>query len=488
MGAADRATIEAGTPGLVLMERAGAACTRAGIALAGGVGGRAFTVLAGPGNNGGDGFVVARRLYDAGASVEVLLVGDARRIGGDALVNLERLRTRPVPVRQWSGAVGDADVVVDALFGTGFRGALDGDAAAAAQEVGASSARVMAVDIPSGVDGLTGAVEGTVLTADVTVAIQSLKLGHVLDPGARSCGTVEVCDIGIGTADRAAEMADLGTAVAAVPLRSPDANKWSAGAVMVLGGSAAMAGAPGIVADAALRAGAGLVVAGVPATVAPVVASYRREVMTVALPQDDGRLTAAAMAEADSSFALGRFGAVAIGPGLARGSTVTEFVGSALQVVPCPVVLDADGLNAVSAAVLRERADGLVVTPHEGEFARLGGDLGAAAHRVDAVARAAEDWGCTVLLKGPATVVASPGRVPTVCRYGGAELATAGSGDALTGVLAAYPARGADLHEAAVAAACVHARAGALAAADGRNVVAGDIAGFFGAVEAGART
>lgn len=487
MAAADRATISAGTSGLDLMERAGSACTRAAVRLAGGVGGRRFVVVAGPGNNGGDGWVVARQLHDAGAAVRCILVGDADSVSDDARTNLDRLRTRPVPVDAWGGRFGAADVVVDAVFGTGMRGGLGGDSAAAAAAVNASGARVLAVDIPSGVDGTTGAVGGAAFAADHTVAIEAIKFGHVLDPGARLCGTVEVAHIGIALGEEAAALADPASAIASVPVRAVDAHKWAAGAVLVLGGSAGMAGAPALVSAAAFGAGAGLVVAGVPACVQPTVAALARELMTAPLPEADGALAVSAMDVVASRFALGRFGAVAVGPGLGRGPGTAAFVAAALATIPGPLVLDADGLNNAKPALLRARQAPTVLTPHEGEFTRLGGDLDAGSHRVAAVVEAATDWGCTVLLKGPATVVATPGRTPVVCRSGGPELATAGSGDVLTGIVAAYIARGADPHDAAVAAACVHGRAGALAGSEDRHPVAGDIADRIGAAEAEAR-
>lgn len=487
MAAADRATIEAGTPGIELMERAGAACTRAAVRLAGGVGGCRFLVVAGPGNNGGDGWVVARHLYDAGAAVRCILVGDVDAIRGDARVNLERLSQRPVPVDPWRGVLPPADVVVDAVFGTGMRGGLTGGAAEVAAAVNRSAATVLAVDIPSGVDGTTAAVDGEVFVADHTVAIESLKFGHVLEPGARCCGTVEVAGVGIALGATAATFADPETAIAAVPLRDPGANKWSVGAVLVLGGSAGMAGAVSLVSAAAFGAGAGLVVAGVPECVQPTVAASAREHMVVGLPAAGGVVAASALAEMERRFAPARFGAVALGPGLGRGGGTRQFVAGALERVPGPLVLDADGLNNAKPAELRARDSQTVLTPHDGEFARLGGEIGAGSHRVADVVDAASDWGATVLLKGPTTVVATPGRHPVLCRSGGPELATAGSGDVLTGVVAAYMARGAHPHDAAVAAACIHGRAGALAAGAGNAIVSGDVAAQVGAAEAEVR-
>lgn len=493
MADADAATIAAGTPGAVLMERAGAACTTAVLRRAGGIVGRRFVVVAGGGNNGGDGWVVARRLRRAGASVRTVFAGDVARLDavrGDAAGALAAWRAAGGHAECWDGTLPGADVVIDAVFGTGFRGAAEGTAASvidAVRAARAAGATVVSLDIPSGVDGATGAVDGPAVTADVTVAIQARKCAHVLEPGACHAGAVEVVDIGIDTTvvgPPAAVLADPRAAVAAVPPRAPDAHKWSAGAVCVLGGSVGMSGAPRLAAHAAARAGAGLVVAAVPAAVRTEVASGFAELMTVGCDTMDAA-TVAHLPRRD------RFSAFAVGPGLgaaAPGTDPAALVAALVDAVDVPVVLDADALNALGvegAASLLGRRAPVVCTPHDGEFARLTGAAADApgASRIDTTRDAARRWGVTVVRKGPATVVASPDGEVTVCRSGGAELATAGSGDTLTGVIAAFAARGAAPCAAAVAAVCVHGRAGALAAADGRWVLASDLHDHLGTAE-----
>lgn len=483
MAQCDRLAIAGGTPGDVLMERAGAACFRETLRLAGCVHGVRFLVLAGPGNNGGDGFVVARRLRQVGADVRCVFAAQAdkiEKVAGDAGTNMGRLRDCGVAIEPFRGALPAADCVVDAIFGTGFAGPAQTVAAVAISAI-PRAARVLAVDIPSGVNGHSGMVDGPAVRADVTVAIQALKVGHVIEPGAGQAGHLVIADIGITVDDPDAWLADPHVAVRVLPSRGRLAHKWSCGSVLVLGGSVGMGGAPTLTAHAAERAGAGLVVAGVPAPVQLQVATALPEVMVTPLPADpQGRIGSAAF---DALDQLERFGAVAIGPGLGRSEIVSRFVRDALAAVSVPVVLDADGLNAIRGDDLEARVGPTVITPHDGELRRLGCDPDGPHGRLHAAALAAEAWGVTVLLKGPSTIVATAGGAPTVCRGGGPQLATAGSGDTLCGLIAAYLARGASTHDAAVAAASVHARAAWLAAGDGRWVIASDLHAHLGAAE-----
>lgn len=469
------------------MERAGSSCHREAVALAGGVYGRRFCVIAGPGNNGGDGFVVARLLRRAGALVRCVLAADSSargRISGDAALNLVRMEAVGVPLEDFTGHLPTCDVVIDAVFGTGFAGAAHGVAGEVMSAIPAGAV-VLSVDIPSGVDGSTGMVTGPAVRADVTVAIQALKVGHVLEPGAGRSGRLVVADIGIEVDEVDASLSDPHEAVGGLPERDRLAHKWSAGSVLVLGGSPGMGGAPTLSSLAAARSGAGLVSACVPQPVQSQVAGAVPEVMVVPLPCDEvGRLTEASFEHVPRPQ---RFDSLAVGPGLGRSEGVSRFVRKAMRELSQPMVLDADGLNAVCGEDLRARAGPTVITPHGGEFARLCGDLAEQDSRIAAAALAAAQWDVTVLLKGPSTIVASPGRRPVVCRGGGAELATAGTGDTLTGIVAAFLARGAGPHEAAVAAVAVHAEAGRLAAADGRWVSAIDLHEFLGTAERGLR-
>jgi len=473
MAAADRAAIAAGTPGRELMERAGGACTRVAVRQAGGIGGARFLVLAGPGNNGGDGFVVARRLREQRGAVRCLFVGDPHEIRGDAALHADLMRRSGVPLSVVDGqsALPPADVVVDALFGTGFRGALTGAAAALVDRLSLlpESVRVVSVDMPSGVNGRTGEVLGPVVRANCTVAVQALKPGLLLGEGAERAGEIHCVDIGIPLPERPdAWCADLSTAVSAVPLRGVSAHKWQA-AVLVIGGSTGMTGAPQLAARAAFRAGAGLVTLATARVVSEIVQMGTPEVMTVALPDDGSGIGPGADQFLRERIPFARYGALALGMGLGRAGHLRAFVQSVLAASPNPVVLDADGLNALRPDDLVAARAPLVLTPHVGELARLGCEIGDAADRLEKVQAAAQAWGSVLLAKGPVTIVAAPGAVPVFCTSGTSDLGTAGSGDVLSGVIAAYIARGASLQDAAVAGACVHGRAGWRAATRGES-------------------
>ncbi len=480
MGESDRRTIAAGTPSLELMERAGWLCHSEAVRLAGGIGRARFVVLVGPGNNGGDGFVVARLIADRGGWVRCVLVGDRSRVSGDAETNLRRFNAIGGDIADFDGSLPDADVYIDALFGTGFRGALRGSAAEAVTLLGARGAKVLAVDIPSGVNGLNGAIEGPAVRADTTVTMQAVKPGLVLEPGAQNTGKLVVAEIGVEMSSPDAMYVDPNVAAAKLPPRGDATHKWAVGSVLAIGGSVGMSGAPTMVSEAAFAAGAGLVVCAAPAPIQPLIATALVEVMTIAAPCEDGKFTEAVLDAIPNSE---RYSAVAFGPGIGHSPGVTSAVHRILNDVEATLILDADGLNAIHGRDLTKRTAPTVVTPHEGEFKRLGGSLDGARNRIDAVVEVAEAWQVTVLLKGVTTIVATPGRPASLCRNGGPELATAGSGDTLTGAIAAYVARGLDLHDAAVAGACIHGAAGRLAAESGRWIVAGDIGAELGRAE-----
>jgi NAD(P)H-hydrate epimerase len=457
MGAADRRAIEAGTPVEVLMDRAGKAVAwsiRRRLDRAAGI--RAV-IVCGKGNNGGDGLVVARVLRGWGARVDVFRVGD----GIDAAA-LTRAITR-------------ADIVVDAMYGTGFRGELTGDARAVCGAFAEFDGPVVAIDIPSGVDGLTGAVQGVAVRADWTVSFAAAKPGTCFEPGRSLAGDVEVVDIGIAVGETGAQVrtfvTDAGDVAGWVPRRLATAHKWSAG-VYVVGGSGGMTGAPTLASHAAMRAGAGIVWCGVPGADAAARASGT-EVITKALPADrEGALTADA---ADAVLAAAdRFRAVALGPGLGRADGTVAAVRRLVADLVVPLVVDADALHALGGhqEVLRARAIPAVLTPHAGEFAAVRGEA-PGPDRLAAARALAADTGAVVLLKGPGTVVADPGGRATICPLGGPWLASAGTGDVLTGITAALLARGIRPFEAAAAAAFVHGRAADLAGHTG--LVAGDL-------------
>jgi ADP-dependent NAD(P)H-hydrate dehydratase / NAD(P)H-hydrate epimerase len=429
-------------------------------------------VCCGTGANGGDGLLAAAELARAGKRTVARIVGSEEKITGDSAVMLARARNVGVAF------VDDqtpADVIVDALFGTGFSGMPRRDAARGIAEVNATGAPVVAVDLPSGVDASTGKVEGPAVQATVTVTFHALKVGHVVAPGRFHAGEIAAVDIGLAPAPARVRRANRGV-LRLVPRRTERDNKYSAGSVLVVGGSLGLTGAPSLSSEAALRAGAGIVTACVPASLNLVFEQRLVEVMTRPCADEDGTMTPDA---ADEILAAAeRAGAVALGPGLGRTEGARALVGFLLDRLEKPIALDADGLWAVAGHLdwVFAREAPTVLTPHAGELGRLLGRPSdwVAANRLNAVQAGADDAGAVVLLKGADTLVAGPGRAPVVVDLGNAGLATAGSGDVLTGVVASFLAKGMDAGRAAVAAAAACGAASHVAA--GRHGEAGMIA------------
>ena len=437
-------------PTLELMERAGRATAEA--VLRRYPHARRFSVWCGTGANGGDGLVVARHLLAAGREPEIVLAGPEEKLAGDTAENLRRAREVNV---HFATEPGSADVVVDALFGTGFSGAPRRDAAATIESLRAQEGAVVSVDVPSGVDASTGRVAGIAVEADVTVTFHGRKLGLAIGPGRFLAGEVEIADIGLAhTETRNARVTP--EILRLVPRRSVRDNKYTSGHVVVVGGSRGLTGAPYLTSEAAMRAGAGYVRACVPEPIEAAFAQRVVEVTTTAAPADaDGRMTAEA-AEVVLAAAE-RAHVVALGPGLGRSDGVRELVRALLERLEVPVVLDGDALWAISDHLewVFSREAPTVLTPHAGELARLLGRDAAwvDANRLDAAGGAADDVGAVVLLKGADTLVAAPGRGVLVCDLGNPGLASAGTGDVLTGVVAAFLAQGMDASRAAAAAA-----------------------------------
>jgi ADP-dependent NAD(P)H-hydrate dehydratase / NAD(P)H-hydrate epimerase len=481
MSAADRRTIDAGTGAEVLMDRAGRAVARAAIDLAGGRYGRRVAVVCGKGNNGGDGFVAARILQREGAGVACLLVGDANEARGAAAHHLENMLRAGVDAQPFdAAALARANVIVDALFGTGFRGVAEGEPAAAIHAINAAriSARVVAVDIPSGVDGATGAVHGPAVKADVTVAMAAEKVGTAVGTGASLAGDVRVVGIGIDIPHTDLRVIDAGDVANSLPRRQPDAHKRSGGSVAILGGSAGMSGAVVLAARAAVRAGAGYATAGVTAAVERIVSVTVPEVLTT-IASDGDVLGPDAIDK--MKRVLDRANVLAVGPGLGTGPAQTELVQRVLREIELPVVIDADGLNVLAGRTraLCERSSPVIITPHPAELGRLleMGTDEVQSDRIAAVRSAAETFRCVVVLKGFRSLIA---RAPDVVvnPTGGPELATAGTGDVLTGVVAALVGGGVQPFDAAWTGAFVHGLAGSIAARrfGVSGVLAGDVA------------
>ena len=487
--ALDRASAARGVGVDALMERAGFEVARAAVRLAGGAYGRRAVVVCGTGNNGGDGLVAARHLDRWGMGVTAMLLAARSAYIGQAAANLRRLLHADVRILGSSGPalaqeLVRADVAVDAIFGTGFHGVAEGryaEAIAALGTFGASGAPVVAVDIPSGVNGATAAADGPAVAADLTVTFGGLKPGVVFLPGAELAGRVEVADIGFPSdlVRSDAAMLEPADAAALLPRRGTGANKRSEGIVLVIAGSGSMPGAATLATLGAYRTGAGLVtLAGVPRAV-EVAQGHVVDAVFVRLPETaDGWLAEGAWPQLERQ--IGAAQAVAIGPGLGRHRETAALVRRVVASTDAPVVVDADGLNAFpEGGGLASRAGPAVLTPHAGEFERLTGvdPRDVATDRIGHARVAAASFGCVVLLKGPRTVVARPPGRATINPTGGPALATGGTGDVLTGVIAALLARGLDPGDAAALGAYVHGLAGDLASAElGEGTTARDVA------------
>jgi ADP-dependent NAD(P)H-hydrate dehydratase / NAD(P)H-hydrate epimerase len=384
-----------------------------------------FVAVCGGGKNGGDGRIAAEILRAAGKDAEV---ADEPR---------------------------GAEVVLDALFGTGFHGEPRPDAARLIEAINDSGAGVLAVDIASGVNASTGEVSGVAVRADLSVTFHGRKVGHEVSPGRFHAGEVVVADIGlepIETRNSRATTEILG----AVPRRSPEDNKYTAGHVVVVGGSPGMTGAPCLSALAALRADAGYVALAGPKSAIPVFEHWVLEAVKRPLPEDDQGLVTADAADEVLDL-VGKGGALAIGPGLGRSGGAQQLVRRVLAEAAVPAVVDGDALHELEPA---DWPAPRVLTPHSGELARL---LGVEsdwvdAHRLAALERAIERFQCIVVLKGAGTLVGEPGAGMIVCG-GDPALATAGTGDVLTGIVAAFLAKGVEPRLAAAAAAVAHTEA-----------------------------
>jgi NAD(P)H-hydrate epimerase len=476
---------EQGVPSLDLMERASLGLARLTARLA--LPGLPIRVVVGAGNNGGDGLAAARLLREEGRAVDVLAacapgggIALLDGLSGDALANLERLPGAPPepfePIRlDGSGAI------VDALLGTGFAGAPREPVASAIAAINDADAPVIACDVPSGVDAATGAVVAEAVRADATATFHGAKIGLHVAPGAGHAGTVEVVEIGIPRGAPAPSAAGLisDRILDLYPRRGRFGSKFDSGVVAIAGGSRGLTGAPTLAALAAARAGAGYVQLGVPASAQSLLALKLLEQMAHALPESGGSHSPEGVAP--FLELARRAGAVVLGPGLGRADSAVAFARQVAAAVDGPLLIDADGLNAHAGALeeLRYRTAPTVLTPHAGELGRLLERESAAidADRLASAREAAERSGAVVLLKGDDTIVAAPGGPVAVNPGATPALATAGTGDVLSGLIGALLAKGMDPFAAASLGALAHARAGRAAAArhGADHVIAGDV-------------
>ena len=481
----DRATMDRGVSAADLMERAGRAVARAAVEVAGGIYGRRAVVVCGKGNNGGDGFVAARHLAREGMRVDVVVVEAAATGAHAAGTNRARLAEQGLTAREWLASrdersLARADVAVDALFGTGFRGEPEGVWQEAIDALNAARAPVVAADIPSGVDGRTGAVGGSAVWADLTVAFSAAKVGSVLLPGAERSGTVRVVDIGSpeDLLEPGIGLVEPIDVASALPMRSMQGHKRSSGVLLVVAGSRRMTGAPALIARAAARVGAGLVIVACPRDALPAVQAHTTEAVFLPLaPTHEGTVALAAL---DALLEAARDAdAVAVGPGLTTDDETARLVRALVARCPTPLVVDADGLNAFRGDTeeLRRRDAEAVLTPHDGEFERLmGRSVADVGDRIDAARALAGASDAVTLLKGTRTVIAPTEGLTRVNPTGTPALATAGTGDVLTGMVGGLLARGTGTLDAATAGAFLHGVAGRIAGRElGEGTLAGDV-------------
>ena len=500
MQEADRRTIEEiGIPSVVLMENAGRQVVGAIEATFEHLEAMRVAVLAGQGNNGGDGFVVARTLAERGIDVGVYLLGKAADVTGDARTNLHVLTQLGFDIVEIADAsvwelhgtdVLGADLIVDALFGTGLTRPLTGLAETIVADVNATARPVVSIDLPSGLSADSIEVVGPAIDATLTVTIAAPKLALVLPPAERLAGTLVIADIGIpqrvldDVDGPRVELLTRENVRQIIEPRSADSHKGDYGRVLIVAGSPGKTGAASLAALAALRSGAGLVTVGTPASSAPVIASLGAEYMTLPLAEAaDGTIAEAAL----EAVLEARAEIIAVGPGLGWSPSSSAFVRGLVERAGVPLVLDADALNAFAG-----RADGLIgredvsviVTPHPGEMARLVGlsieDV--QKHRIEVAREFASSHHVHVVLKGHRTVVAAPDGTVGINLTGNPGMATGGTGDVLLGMIAAWFGQLLDADAAARLAVYLHGLAGDLAEADEGEValIAGDIVDRLG--------
>jgi ADP-dependent NAD(P)H-hydrate dehydratase / NAD(P)H-hydrate epimerase len=499
MRAADRRTIdEIGIASLVLMENAGRQAVAAMEAMYSDLFDRQVAVLCGRGNNGGDGFVIARTLAQRGVDVSVFLIGRVADVRGDARTNLEilgRLGLTVVEVadsQAWElhfSEVSDCTLIVDAIFGTGLNAPVAGFIESVIADVNASGIPVVAIDLPSGLSADSPDPIGPSIEAGLTITIAAPKMPLVLPPGEQRAGDIVIADIGIPAEVIEAldgprvDLLTRGAMRELVVPRAPETHKGDCGHVLVVAGSRGKTGAAHLAALGALRSGAGLVTVATPGGCQPILAAMAPEYMTVPLVERDEGLDCG---EVDRVLELAR-DVVAIGPGLGQAAPTREFVRQLVDRATMPLVVDADGLNALAgdpATLTGREGRDIIITPHPGEMARLVGmsTEEVQASRIEIARNFAVAHHVFVVLKGHRTLVATPDEKVFINPTGNPGMATGGTGDVLTGMIAAWLAQLLDAEAACKLAVYLHGLAGDLAEADEGEVAmtSGDLAAHLG--------
>lgn len=493
MQAVDREAIDGrGIPGPELMENAGGGIAAAILEdLIPKASDTKIAVVCGKGNNGGDGYVIARYLQGVGCEVEVYHLGPVDKFSDDAKLNYDRAAELDLPLHEVASTDdlpddADCDIIVDAIFGTGFSGAPRGFSAELIEWINRQDADIVAVDMPSGLNADNGQAEGAVVMADFTYTLALAKYGLFVSPGRECAGDVEVIPIGVPddviasfdfthtliTADLVADL---------LPVRPPDGHKGTFGYVLCVAGSTGLTGAAALAAESALRSGCGLVKLAAPASVLPVLATLVREATGHPLPDVAKKGVLALRGLGEIRKLAKEHHALMIGPGIGRHHETQELVRRLVSTLDKPTVIDADGLNAFEGHtdLLKDCAAPLVLTPHPGEFNRLTGQKPSEDihERIDDAVSFAKEFKVVLVLKGSPTLVASPDGLCFVNPTGNNGMATGGSGDVLTGIIGSFLAQGMEPLDAAVAGVFIHGQAGDFAAEDftPRAVIAGDL-------------
>lgn len=492
----DRITIEKyGLPGIVLMENASSGAARVCLKELKDIKEPHVLVIAGKGNNGGDGYASARLLKNKGVEAEIVVLGELEQIQGDAKINLDVAKKIGIPVTNditdIEEKIKSADLVIDAIFGTGFKGKARSPQAEVIELINRFAKKVVSIDIPSGVNADNGHTEGSCVKADVTVTFALPKLGCLLYPGAENTGRLEVIDISIPA--QVIDELDIKTnyltfeeAKQMLPKRRPRSNKGTYGKLLVLAGSEKMSGAAYFAGKSAYKAGAGLVYIGTVFHRRKVIQTLIPEAITIAMDDFEGCVYNESFDAIEDI--LDSMTAVVLGPGLGSGKNVRYFVENVLNKANVPIVLDADGLNAIceNTEVLKNTEKTAVITPHPGEMSRLTGlsIKEILDNPLDTALNFAKEYNTVTVLKDARTIIASPDGRAYINLTGNNAMSKGGSGDVLSGIIGAMLSQGLENFEAAVLGVYIHGLAGDKAAADMGHygVLASDLMDYTGKV------
>lgn len=470
----DRTAIdEIGIPGIVLMENAALKVVEEIKGTLGEIGYKSIVIFCGKGNNGGDGFAIARHLRNMGANVLVILLADENEIKGDALINFKIIRQLSIKIAQVynrtaleeiAASLYMCDLVVDAIFGTGIKGKITGIADDIIQLINFSGRYVISVDIPSGINGDDGRICGICVNADKTVTFVLPKIGLLNFPAADYVGELVIADISIPHSIIQAQNININTIgrediKALLPLRKNDSNKGDYGKIVVVAGSTGMTGAAALAATAALRSGSGLVTVGIPKSLNMLMEVKLTEAMSLPL-EDDGKGVLSQSCTSQILEKMCKTDVLVFGPGLTNEPSVSDILADILKKADIPIIIDADGINALAKNIniLKECNCPVVITPHPGEMSRLTGlDIRhIQSDRIEVAQKFAQEWQVTVVLKGARTIIACPTGETFINTTGNPGMATGGTGDVLSGLIASLIGQGLDINRAAMMGVYIH--------------------------------